>query len=289
MVIQILCSISLPKSSCACLEYNPPTNTNMYILGAQALVTMGTKQNCLHTQITQTLIPRLKKWDFELCKFQFKGGILLGIDVSVISPCLANKWFIKNGTAVSSLHTYYWVWRRPKLRLTMLEKLLGGACVHRTGKQCTERQGFSISTAFSAYLSSSALFWSHVISKHHHGRLWSEVSVFSGEGNVAEAFSAQTGGGTRQWEHWCAVRLPRGWHCVPRWHPALSPASFPDKMCATESYRRREQMDYFKISGGEITLYFAGQLLPSEKLPRYIYRMISSTYLALFRKENWKI
>lgn len=40
MVIQILCSISLPKSS---LEYNPPTNTNMYILGVQALVTMGTK------------------------------------------------------------------------------------------------------------------------------------------------------------------------------------------------------------------------------------------------------
>jgi len=52
MVIQILCSISLPKSSCACLEYNPPANTNMYILGAETLVTMGTKQDCLHTQIT---------------------------------------------------------------------------------------------------------------------------------------------------------------------------------------------------------------------------------------------
>lgn len=43
MVIQILCSISLPKSSCGCLEYNPPTNTNTYILGIQALVTMRTK------------------------------------------------------------------------------------------------------------------------------------------------------------------------------------------------------------------------------------------------------
>lgn len=117
MVIQILCSISLPKSSCACLECNPPTNTNMYILGAQALVTMGTKQNCLHTQITQTLIRRLKKWDFELCKFQFKGGILLSVDVFVISPCLANKWFIKNGTAVRGLHKYYWVWSGPALSL----------------------------------------------------------------------------------------------------------------------------------------------------------------------------
>lgn len=197
MVIQILCSISLPKTSHACLECNPPTNTNMYILCAQALVTMGTKQNCLHTQITQTLIPRLKKGDFELCKFQFKGRILLGIDVFVISPCLANKWFIKNGTAMNSVHTYYWVWSSPKLQLTALNKLLGDACIHHTGRQCTERWNFSIGNTFSASLSSQALFWSRIISRHHHGWLCSEISEFSSEGNAAEAFSPPTGGGAQ--------------------------------------------------------------------------------------------
>lgn len=148
MVIQILCSISLPKSG---LEYNPPTNTNMCILGVQALVTMGTKWNCIHRQITQTLIRRLKKWDFELCKFQFKGGILLSIDVFVISPCLANKWFIKNGMAVSGLHRYYWVWNGPKLWLTVLEEVLGDACVHHMGKQCTEKWSSSGGSTSSAH------------------------------------------------------------------------------------------------------------------------------------------
>lgn len=31
MVIQILCSSSLPESSCACLEHNPPTNTHQHV------------------------------------------------------------------------------------------------------------------------------------------------------------------------------------------------------------------------------------------------------------------
>lgn len=69
---------------------------------------------------------------------------------------------------------------------------------------------------------------------------------------------------------------------------ATSPASFPVKMCATESHCRREQTDYFKIPGGKITLHIAGHLLPSESLTGDICQMISSTYLALFRKKNWK-
>lgn len=278
MVIQILCSISLPKSSCACLEYNPPTNTNMYILGAQAFVTMGTKQNCLRTQITQTLIRRLKKWDFELCKFQFKGGILLSVDVFVISPCLANKWFIKNGTAVSGLHTYYWVWSGPKLQLTALEKLLGDACVRRTGKQCMERWSFSIGKPFSACLSSQALFFLillvGIVTDGYVLR-----SLFSSEGKGAEVFIPQTGGGALWCERRCAVRYP----------VAVSLASFPVKIRATELYHKREQTGYFKISGGEITLYFAGHLLPSERLTRNIYQMIFSTYLVLFRKKIRKL
>lgn len=31
MVIQILCGSSLPKSSCACLEHNPPANTCQHV------------------------------------------------------------------------------------------------------------------------------------------------------------------------------------------------------------------------------------------------------------------
>lgn len=159
------------------------------------------------------LIRRLKKWDFELCKFQFKGGILLSIDVFVISLCLANKWFIKNGMAVSGLHTYYWVWSGPKLRITVLEEMLGDACAHHMGKQCAEKWSSGGSTS-SAYRSSQALFLSHIITRHPHRWLYLESPVFSSEAHAAEALSTQTRGEATWYE------VPQSWQVLP----AVSPA-----------------------------------------------------------------
>lgn len=67
--------------------------------------------------------------------------------------------------AVSGLHTYYWVWSGPKLWLTVLEEVLGDACANHMGKQHAEKCSSSRGNTFSAYLSSQALFWSHIIIK----------------------------------------------------------------------------------------------------------------------------
>lgn len=205
-----------------------------------------------------------------------KEGILLSIDAFVISPCLANKWFIKDGTAVSGLHTYYWVWSGPKLQLTVLEELLGDARMHHTGKQRMERWSFFYRQHFFSLIKFLGFIFSH-ISRRRHGWLCSESSLLSSEGKATEACSPPTGGGALWRERRCAARYP----------VAVSPASFPVKMHATESYHR-ERANYFEISGGEITLYFSGHLLPSERLTRNIYQIISSMYLILFRKKWWK-
>lgn len=76
----------------------------------------------------------------------------------------------------------------------MLEEVLGDTCVHHMGKQHAEKWSSSRGNAFSAYLSSLALFWSHIIIRHHHRWLCFESTVFSSEGNAAEALSTQTRG-----------------------------------------------------------------------------------------------
>lgn len=130
--------------------------------------------------------------------------------------------------AVSGLRTYYWVWSGPKLRLTVLEELLGDACVRRMGKQHAERWSSSRGNTFSVCLSSQALFWSYIINRHPHRWLCSESPVFSSEGNAAGALSTQTGGEAT----WCEV--PHGWQVLP----AVSPA--PLEKCVLQSPAARE-------------------------------------------------